>query len=367
MSTIHSLQEYSKLSAETDQLVDKRDSVSLLAAGLFGEIGSILTEVKKVGREGDAYPAYRQRLHEEFGDALWYLTRLYSILAPLELERLSFPGEGNVGSTGDSLSRALALGETISVLLGALESKNPATTWQQLRIVWEALGEASSAAGISLRHAAEGNLAKIASRWPKTKQYMEFFDVNCPEEEQIPRLLNIEFRQRVIGMRRVVVIRCNGLNVGNRLTDNIERPDAYRFHDVFHFAYAVYLGWSPVVRALLNCKRKSTPEVDENQDGARARVIEEGVSATVFARSKRMALYQGVGQVDYDLLKTIHGFVSGFEVERVPLWQWEKAILTGHSVFRKLKADSGGHVKVDLQRRELTYLGPPGGSSGNDN
>ena len=360
MSSVPSLAEYARLSARTDQLVGKPDNVRLLAAGLFGEVGSILTEVKKVGREGDAYPAYRHRLREEFGDALWYLTRLLSSLTPSDLEGLALPGEKAADTVPDPLPRALVLGETVGAFLGTLGTCDVMATRDHLRRVWKALCEASEAADISLGHAAASNLRKIGSRWPETKEYVGFFDVDCPEEEQIPRRLTVEFRQRTIGVRRVVVIRCNGLNVGNRLTDNIERPDAYRFHDVFHFAYAVYLGWSPVVRALLNCKRKSTPEVDENQDGARARVIEEGVSATVFARSKRLALYEGVEQVDYDLLKTIQEFVRGFEVECVPLWQWEEAILTGHSLFRMLKIEAGGHVRVDLPRRELSYLGPPG-------
>ena len=358
MSSVPSLAEYAALSAHTDQLVGKADNVRLLAAGLFGEVGSILTEVKKVGREGNAYPAYRHRLREEFGDALWYLTRLLSSLAPSDLEGLALTDER--AADPDPLLRALVLAEAVGAFVGTLGTSDVMAKRAHLRRIWHALCEASATANVSLGQAAASNLRKIGSRWPETKEYVAFFDVDCPEEEQIPRRLTVEFRQRTIGARRVVVIRCNGLNVGNRLTDNIDRPDAYRFHDVFHFAYAVFLGWSPVVRGLLNCKRKSTPTVDENQDGARARVIEEGVSATVFARSKRMGLYDGVEQVDYDLLKTIQGFVRGFEVERVPLWQWEEAILMGHSVFRMLKMEEGGHVRVDLRRRDLTYLGPPG-------
>jgi len=347
------------LSARTDQLVGRTDNVKLLAAGLFGEVGSILTEVKKVGREGNAYPEYRHRLREEFGDALWYLTRLLATLTPSDLDGLALPDGSGADSASDPLPGALGLGETVGAFLGALGVADGVATRDHLKRIWHALCEASEVANISLRHAAVSNLRKVGSRWPERREYVDFFDVACPEEEQLPRQLTVEFRQRIIGARRVVVIRCNGLNVGNRLTDNIERPDTYRFHDVFHFAYAVYLGWSPVIRALLNCKRKSTPDVDENQDGARARVIEEGVSATVFARSKRMEFYEGVEQVDYDLLKTIQEFVTGFEVERVPLWQWEEAILTGHSVFRMLTMEDGGHVGVDLPRRELVYLGPP--------
>ena len=64
---------------------------------------------------------------------------------------------------------------------------------------------------------------------------------------------------------------CNGVNTGDRLTDNALEPDDYRFHDVFHYAYAAVLTWSPVTRSLLRLKRKSKPKLDEVEDGALAR------------------------------------------------------------------------------------------------
>lgn len=72
--------------------------------------------------------------------------------------------------------------------------------------------------------------------------------------------------------------RCNGINIGDRLTDNAMTADDYRFQDVFHFAYVAVLSWSPVVRSLLRLKRKSDPKIDDAQDGARATLIEEGVT-----------------------------------------------------------------------------------------
>ena len=178
------------------------------------------------------------------------------------------------------------------------------------------------------------------------------------ETEQIPRKLDVEFRQIQRGGKNSVLLRCNGLNIGDRLTDNIEHSDFYRFHDVFHLAHAVYRGWSPVVRVLLNCKRKSNRQVDENQDGARARIIEEAVSAVVFSRAKETRFYDGIDHVDYDLLKTVSEFVRGFEVEDVPLWQWEEAILNGYRVFRALRDNGGGTVTAGLVKRNLRYAKP---------
>ena len=113
------------------------------------------------------------------------------------------------------------------------------------------------------------------------------------------------------------------------------------------------------MRALLNCKRKSDPRVDENQDGARARIIEEAVVAIVFSRAKETRFYDGIDHVDYDLLKTISEFVRGFEVEKIPLWQWNEAIRNGYRIFRDLRANGGGTVTVDLINHDLRYA-PPG-------
>ena len=88
-------------------------------------------------------------------------------------------------------------------------------------------------------------------------------------------------------------MRLNGVFVGDPLTDNIRDPDGYRFHDVFHFAHAAILHWSPTFRALLKQKRKSNPKVDEAQDGGRAIVVEEGLTAWVFARAKELNYFEG--------------------------------------------------------------------------
>ena len=96
--------------------------------------------------------------------------------------------------------------------------------------------------------------------------------------------------------------RCNGLFIGDRLTDNIMMPDDYRFHDAFHYAYAAILGWSPVTRALFRCKRKSEARVDEGEDGARAVLIEEGVATVVFGQAKLLDFFFWNGRGRIELL-----------------------------------------------------------------
>ena len=351
--------DYCKDAEGTDRLTGHRNHVVLLATGLFGETGSLLAELKKTERETGAYPFYRNRLMEETGDLLWYFARLVTVLAPSEVQKLDkLAGHPPRPLNNDVMSYAFKLGSAAGALLATLQEKTDNIATSQLGTIWGALHGVSSAMRIDLCEAARRNLQKTQSRWPSVQEFIPLFDDDFQEEEQLPRALDVEFRQVKRGDKETVLLRCNGLNLGDRLTDNIDEPDFYRFHDVFHLAHAVYLGWSPIVRVILNCKRKSDPRVDENQDGARARIIEEAVSAIVFSRAKETRFYDGVDHVDYDLLKTIGEFVRGFEVEEAPLWQWEAAILNGYRVFRALRDNRGGTVAVDLINRDLRYAAP---------
>ena len=88
--------------------------------------------------------------------------------------------------------------------------------------------------------------------------------------EQLPRRFEVFMEEVEVNGKIYVLQKCGGVIIGDRLTNNKMEQDDYRFHDVFHIAYAVHLGWSPVLRALFRVKRKSSPKTDENEDGARA-------------------------------------------------------------------------------------------------
>jgi len=350
------LREFAAQAARTDRFLGKDDHVALLAAGLIGEAGSVVAELKKARREREAYPVYRKRMVEEVGDFLWYFVRLAAVVAPGLLDGLRGSEEGVLSAAdGPQLTAHLDFGASVGAVLAAINSSTSSDIRTRLRRTWVLLNVISNDANVSLREAAARNTAKTMSRWPDEKRYAPLFDNSFPEEEQLPRRLLVDFIERSRGAQRAVILRCNSINFGDRLTDNIEDPDGYRFHDIFHFAYAVHLGWSPVLRALMRTKRKSKPEVDEAQDGARAVIIEEAVSAIVFSRAKQLTFFDGIDHVDLDLLKTVKEFVDGFEIATIPLWQWEEAILDGYHVFRALRAGPGGRVTMDILERSLTY------------
>ena len=345
---------YREDAARTDRLAGKPKHVELLAAGLFGEAGGILAELKKRSREDAAYPVDPDRLGEEVGDFLWYFARLTTVLS-FEAAKLNAAERQR---NGELIGNALALGAAVGGLLETLRRDSGADTSPSLEAIWRALVRVAGGSNIRLEDAARKNLEKTSGRWPRERNRTPLFDSEFPEEERIPRKLEVKFIERGSAAKPAVILRCNGLDLGNRLTDNLGAPDGYRFHDVFHFAHAVYLGWSPILRGLLKCKRKSNPEVDESEDGARAGIVEEAVSATVFSRAKDVGYYEGVDGVDYNLLKTIQGFVKGFEVDKVPLWQWEEAIIEGFRVFGELRRHGGGMVTLDLLNRNLGYRKP---------
>ena len=147
----------------------------------------------------------------------------------------------------------------------------------------------------------------------------------------------------------------NGVFIGDPLNDNILNPDGIRFHDVFHLAHAAVLHWSPTFRALIKHKRKSNKIVDETQDGGRAIVVEEGLTAWLFSRAKELNFFEGQNSVSFDLLKTVSEFVRGYEVDVCPLNHWEDTILQGYAVFRQVYAHNGGAMIGDRTTRTITF------------
>jgi NTP pyrophosphatase (non-canonical NTP hydrolase) len=210
---------------------------------------------------------------------------------------------------------------------------------------------------LTLEDIARANLEKTRNRWLTTDG--DQLDAAFPDHEQLPRRGSYEFRatENAEG-RPAVQVYVDGQKFGNLLTDSAFVDDGYRFHDAFHLAYATVLGWSPVTRALLGRKRRSDPAVDENEDGGRAIVIEEGVAAIAFAYAASHQYLEGVERLDQDLLAQIRTVVVLTEVGVRSAADWEAAILSGFSMFRQLVAHNGGTVSFDAAARTLTFQPP---------
>jgi NTP pyrophosphatase (non-canonical NTP hydrolase) len=210
---------------------------------------------------------------------------------------------------------------------------------------------------LALNEIATANLAKVKARWATERTEPLRFDAMLPVGERLPRQFEVELVDVEGDDRQRVRVLVNGVPFGGELTDNAYDPDGYRFHDVFHFAYAAVLGWSPVTRALLRRKRKSRPLLDEVEDGGRAAVIEEGIAALVFDYARRHRMLEGVSVLDFQLLRTIKDMTSHLEVKQCSTGEWEQAILQGFTVWRSAQTARGGRIAIDLDQRRIDYLG----------
>jgi hypothetical protein len=202
------------------------------------------------------------------------------------------------------------------------------------------------------------NLGKTADRWSSLQSLPLPFDDVAIEEERFPRRFRIELAE--IHADGKTKIRCSmdGITIGNDLTDNAYDDDGYRFHDVFHLAYVAYLGWSPVIRKLMGRKRRSDSLKDEVEDGGRAQVVDEAVSALVFEYARNHRWLDGIDHLDYELLKTVKGLTNHLEVNLRTMKDWQDAILNGFSVWRQVRANNGGVIQIDMDAREIRYLTP---------
>lgn len=293
--------EYQEKSALTDQspLNTNGNINSLLIPllGLAGESGSLLTEYKKYLRDGDAYKIFHERISEEIGDILWYLSNI---------------------ATKENLD---------------------------------------------LEEIAKRNLLKTKDRWHEQASDLfgpKLFDVSFPSDQQFPRTFDIDVITKTNEKgKKQVELYYEDEQLGDSLTDNAYEDDGYRLHDVFHLSFMALLGWSPVMRKLFKCKRFSSDEIDENEDGGRAKVIDEAIVALVFIEAEKNSFFKNIDSVEYSLLRTIKDLTVHLEVSRVSTKQWEEAILKGVSIWRQLKEHGNGQIKGSLIMKTLDFYPYP--------
>ncbi len=387
-----SLQAYQERADAANQFKGKPDALSQLRFGLFGEVGGLLAAVKKSYRDFGA--AQQAIVLEELGDCFWYLTevsveyghalpavgaaglaelqRRFGISSQAAVDQLTFlPFDGVYALCHERLSQLdrtkqlSDLGSHVGQLMSISGTPDLASP-TPLALLAGLLADLVTVAwmfDLQFAEVIKANLQKFESRWPQQgAQYTSPFDSSSPPHERFERKFDVHFIERLynagqVNERPYVIQQIRNVNIGDRLTDNRTEPDGYRFHDVFHLAYVAHLGWSPVIRALLKLKRKSDPKLDENEDGARAAIIEEGIATWIFNHADRHDFYENtsVGKLEYGLLKQVQDMVEGYEVAVCPLWQWEQAILEGFKVFRQLRDAGSGIVTVDMDAHSITF------------
>ena len=232
-------------------------------------------------------------------------------------------------------------------------------------ITWH-IAAIASLYNLSLDKVVEANVEKISFRYGRghpTPLYDESDEI--PQHEKLPRHLEVCF---VSTHRDRLQMYWQGRRLGDPLTDNTASEDGYRYHDIFHLAFAAKLGWSPVLRKLFGRKRKSDPKLDENEDGARARIVEETVISAIHSEGIRQAnsrspsespteqrLFATKSEISFDLLKLIKNFVRDKEVTRSRYWEWEDAIYDSCHLLHQLREEGQGTITVDLDQRTISF------------
>ena len=274
------LNEYQARALQTDLAPAVSGSDVLVPLlGLSGEVGELLSEYKKHLRDGEAHRLFSSRVEEELGDILWYVAA--------------------VGSRFD----------------------------------------------LDLESIAQRNLAKCADHWSRTtieRSVVGRFDAAFPTSERFPAHFVVRFEESDSGAGLTVRAFLEDRQLGQPLTDNAYDDDGYRFHDIFHLGFVAGLGWSPVTRRNLGWKRRSDPRVDEVEDGGRAIVIEEGISALVFRYAMEHDWLRGITRIDHDLLKTIKRMTAHLEAAECSVAEWENTILMSYPVWDSVVQRRGG-------------------------
>ena len=267
--------------------------------GMVGEVGGLLSEYKKMLRDGAIYEEFPKQVKEELGDILWYVAIV-------------------------------------------------ATKF-----------------GLNLDKIAQDNLKKNENRWYEPNQEKPLYDENCQEDQKLPRIFSYDFSNHVdkSGIKKLILKdSSDSMHTGDPLTDNAYENDGYRYHDVMHLAFMAKLGWSPVFRKLLRSRenekklRHRKDVVDDAEDGGRAQIIEEAIIVAAYVYAEKRAMLEGTNAVDWQLLRHIQKMTSKLEVRNRTAWEWNDALMTGFTIWRKLIKHEGGTVKGDLNKRTLVYI-----------
>lgn len=423
--------DYDRFVIDSDQSAGKSvaERFDIAMYGLAAEIGSVVAAIKKrlLGEGGsEDWNAPNHEILEELGDVMWYCFSLakhaneskpVNIFAhdiaklrreigasddrALDIQRVLDPSERKTFLSAaehfPKRTRLLTFEDYQSLAIMTARTRDRTLVEVCLAVLWQlsaelfrrklpaielrlnqavrdrpindVLGEIAwhisalaSLYGLTLSQVARRNMEKVAYRLDRTHP-TRLHDEDHPE--RFPRQMEISFVTISKGRSRMYY---KGRQLGDELTDNAYDDDGYRFHDIMHLANIAKLGWSPVVRSLLGLKRKSKRAMDEVEDGARAKIVEEAVIKAIHSEGARLAnlrgpqpddrpvrLFLSPRDITFRFLNFIHNFVKGLEVEKNRYWEWEQAIMEGHDIFYRLRCEGQGTVTLDLDARTIVF------------
>jgi NTP pyrophosphatase (non-canonical NTP hydrolase) len=309
--------DYQEATKRTDQHPSPRlETLSIPILGLVGEAGSLATAYKKFLRDGLPWEDNRDFIKKELGDILWYISTIATHCS-LDLNEIACE---NVQRTLDRY--------------GCTDRK-----WCE----------------VFATPALDAEFPDQES-FPRKMKFI-FSETTREDDEKIASLSLVEASPNIFpdGPISMAGKKDVGFKLGASLSNNALTDDGYRYHDAIHIAFLGILGWSPVMRSLLRIKRKSNPEVDECEDGARAHDVEEGISTFLANKAKSYNFFREPRNVDNDTLDYIEEATKHLEVQKLPRWLWKHAISEGFRAKCELQKHQGGVLEIDLDKRTIQF------------
>jgi len=145
---------------------------------------------------------------------------------------------------------------------------------------------------------------------------------------------------------------CNNGQLGAELTDRTFREggDGFRHHDVMHLTLATMVSWSPIIRSLMNRRRRSDHGIDHIEDGPRAQELEENIlnrfgMAIVDGETPHSAAQRLSVEAAHD----VRHFLSkrGDRCVHILPEQWHKALMVGSVTMAFLNSSIGAITASD--------------------
>lgn len=353
--------EYLRKSKNTDRINwQSPDSWTIVPYGLIGEIGTLCEVLKKFRRDNKNRELLKEQVQEEVGDILWYL---FAAARRANISDIEWPKPSPLTEKGtyESIRKVLDGASKIYNDRHSLEdsiARDTELTSAAIQSVLEGLQEIALSVQLSLSEIADHAITKNETYWCAPDKSSPSFDTDpkdgYPKYEQLPRNFTIQFQDipRDEGEKPELIISMNDVQLGDRLTDNTHHDSGYRYHDVFHMCAATFLGWSPVFRRMLKRKRKSDKATDENEDGARAAIIEEAVVSQVYRYGKKIN-FQKVDHIDEDLIKLIMEMTTEYECSKLEGRDWKLFAARSIELFGMIK--NGFNGKITFNADDRTY------------
>lgn len=345
-------------SSKTDKVDwSSEDGWTVVPLGLLGEIGSLCEAIKKHRRDYKTNQILKDHVREEVGDILWYLC---AAARRLGIKRLEWPETGRKSSdlVMQSLQKIVDNASLIYQERTAIrdeDSSKKEAIKRQINEILLGLQGIAKSTGQDLASISDHAIKKNEEYWGQPSSSSPCLDLEYPPYERLPRKFCIHFREVKAGKDSQLIISINGIQLGDRLTDNTHQETGYRYHDVFHMSAAAFLGWSPVFRRMLKRKRKSVSKVDENEDGARAAIIEEAVVSQVY-RYGIQTKFRPQKSIDEDLIKLIMEMTTEYECKKLEGRDWKKYATTSIEIFGRIKDGFTGKINFDADSRNYEII-----------